>query len=223
MIITVDGPAGAGKSTICKLLAKKLGYVYLDTGAMYRAMAWALLREKAPIEDGPELDAWLPRMPLRFTLEAGFLTIAYDEHPLEDEIREPYITQWSSRLSQLKAVRAFLTLWQQRLGAQGSLVAEGRDMGTVVFPHAPVKIFLTADLAARALRRQAEYGQKGVQMELDELEKQMHSRDEADSRRAMAPLRPAPDAVVVDTTRLSIPEVVDQLMEIIAEKSGSRR
>ncbi len=233
MIVTVDGPAGAGKSTVCRLLAKEIGFTYLDTGAMYRAVAWAWREaEKALVERGDEgvnpsnsiqrgLEA-LEAMPLTFGIQDGSLTVFHDGVPLGAEIRTPEITQLSSRISQEACVRAFLTQWQRRLAQAGDVVVEGRDMGTVVFPHAPLKIYLTASLEARTLRRLAEYEQRGVSMDYATLEAEIRARDERDSGRRLAPMRPAEDAVLVDTSNLSIDAVVSLLKELVEARKPGR-
>ncbi len=219
MIIAVDGPAGAGKSTVCKLLAAQLGYAYLDTGAMYRAVAWALLRSGIDAGDAAQVARVLPRLPIRFAIESGALKIYYREAPLEADLRSPEISSLASGISQAKPVRTFLTQWQRQLSRQGNVVAEGRDMGTVVFPEAQVKVYLTADLPSRTKRRLAEYRQKGVDVEYSVLEKQIRARDEADRGRDLAPLRPAPGALILDTSDLTIPEALDRLLAHISEKS----
>lgn len=227
MIITVDGPAGAGKSTVCRLLAKELGFTFLDTGAMYRAVAWAWLHASKEASrpgvagsspsggpDTPDLEA-LQGLPLHFGIQDGSMTISLRDEKLEDQIRSPEITQLSSRMSQEASVRSFLTGWQRRLAQKGDVVAEGRDMGSVVFPHAEVKVYLTASLQARTLRRLAEYEQKKIAMDYATLEAEIRARDERDSGRQLAPMRPAEDAVCVDSSEMSIPEVVAMLKGLV--------
>lgn len=227
MIVTVDGPAGAGKSTVCRLLAKALGFTYLDTGAMYRAVAWAWLQASAErhgrgagsstslLMDGPPDEETLRELPLTFGIEKGSMTIHHHETKLEQQIRSEEISRLSSQFSQEACVRLFLTDRQRRLAEKGDIVAEGRDMGSVVFPDAAVKVYLTASLRARTLRRQAEYEQRGEPVDYSVLEAEIRARDERDSGRRLAPMRPADDAVLVDTSDLSIPEVVSLLEELV--------
>lgn len=225
MIIAIDGPAGVGKSSVCKLLAKHLGYTYLDTGAMYRAMAWSAIVEDLNLDDESEIARRLALLPLRFVIENGALGIFYKEKRLDDELRQPEISVRASHISQLKCVRDYLTRCQRQLGERGGIVAEGRDMTTIVFPDAPVRVYLTADLKARTERRFLEYRNKGIAADRASLEAQIKARDEADEQRALAPLRAAPGVCVVDTSHMSISEVVTQLMALIpletAEKDAS--
>lgn len=220
MIIAIDGPAGAGKSTVCKILANRLGFVYLDTGAMYRAVAWAF--QTAPglaggaqtAPDDERLGQTLAGIDLRFALENDMLRIFYGQRTLSEELRSPEITQAASRISRLPAVREFLVAWQRKLAAEGpGIVAEGRDTATVVFPQAELKVYLTADLATRAARRCAEYAAKGLDITREQIELLIRERDEADSRRDHSPMRPAKTAFLLDTSGLSIEQVVDRLAE----------
>ena len=218
MIIAVDGPAGAGKSTVCKILAKRLGFVYLDTGAMYRALAWALSTDS--YGQGPQAEAQLgedqtrellERIPLLFFIKENRLEICYGEKLLSEELRSPQISEAASRISQLSVVREFLVAWQRKLATQGNIVAEGRDTATVVFPKADLKVFLTADLHARAKRRFAEYTEKGISLSLEQMQERIRQRDEADSNRDHSPMRPAEGAILLDTSHLSVEQVVDRL------------
>lgn len=222
MIIAIDGPAGAGKSTVCRLLAQKLRFLYLDTGAMYRALAWALLREKPGITENEAAEK-LPLLPLQFSIKDGKLEIRSDGRPLGEELRSPEISDEASRISRMEPVRDFLLGWQRKLADQGSIVAEGRDTATVVFPAAELKVFLTADLSARIERRLAEYTQKGLDIAYEEMEKQIRERDEADSGRKLAPMKVAQGAIILDTSHLDISEVVERLVEEVRKVEFSTR
>ena len=212
MIIAIDGPAGAGKSTVCRMLAQELRFLYLDTGAMYRAVAWALLHEEVDrAEDA--IAAQLPHLPLTFSIMGDRLEIRYRDRLLQSELRNPEMSDAASRISQLKPVRDFLLLWQRRLAKQGNIVAEGRDTTTVVFPDAELKVFLTADQQTRMRRRFAEYREKGIEITQDEMELRIRERDEADANRDLAPMRQAEDAMLLDTSHLDIQGVVDRLVD----------
>jgi len=223
MVIAIDGPAGAGKSTVSRLLARELGFIYLDTGAMYRAVAWALRKHDRRYHEATLTLATLERLPLQFGLADGELVISFGGRRLAEELREPEITNMASRVSQLPPVRDFLTRWQRQLADIGDVVAEGRDMTTVVFSDTPYKVFLTADIATRARRRQLEYRGKGLEIEYALLEAQIRARDDADEQRSLAPLRPAHDAFLVDTSALETPDVLKQLIAFYMEKRRNRQ
>ena len=225
MVIAVDGPAGAGKSTVCRRLAKTLGAVYLDTGAMYRAVAWAL--DKRGMADAPDerIRSELAALPLEFRMEGEGLAVYWQGKPLGDEIRTPSVSRTASLVSQRRPVRDFLTRLQRDLARGRDVVVEGRDMTTVVFPDAELKVFLTASDRVRAERRWAEYRQKGLSADLEEILRQIQERDAADSQRSLAPLRPGEGAIIVDTSDLSIDQVVEQLARLASEarkKAGKR-
>ena len=217
MVIAVDGPAGAGKSTACRLLADRLGFAYLDTGAMYRAVAWSLIKAGVQLEDPRIVTDILSELPFRFSIENGNLVVSHHGNKLGAELRQPDIANWASRISQIPSVREYLTSWQRNLAQIGSIVAEGRDMTTVVFPDAEVKVYLTADLSTRAKRRLLEYQQKNIAADYTTLEDQIRERDKADQERVVAPLRPAPDAFVVESSQMEIEQVLDRLLEIDTE------
>ena len=200
MVIAIDGPAGAGKSTVARAAAERLGFTYLDTGAMYRAVA-------AAAEGGG--DAAEIARAARFELGERVLL---DGEDLTERIREPWVSEAASRVSSDPAVREALVEQQRGLLAEGDWVAEGRDIGTIVAPSAEVKIYLTADPAERARRRAAELG-----TDPDVVLREQAMRDERDRNRAVAPLVPAPDAVPVDTTGLTFDEVVEQIVTLAVE------
>ncbi|MFH0789324.1 MAG: (d)CMP kinase [Pseudomonadota bacterium] len=208
IIITIDGPAGAGKSTITRLLAQQLGLDCLDTGAMYRVVAWVLREEKKEEWSGEGLALFLKD--LDFTIEGTgpAQKVRVDGLDVSQEIRTPEISQLASAISMKPEVRSFLAEKQKAYGSRGGLIAEGRDMGTVIFPQADYKFFLEASLEVRAHRRFQELTQKGQSVSFEEVKQDMEARDRQDQERALAPLRPAQDAHVVNTTQMSIEEVV---------------
>jgi CMP/dCMP kinase len=231
-IVTIDGPAGAGKSTVARALARRLGFTYLDTGAIYRAVALAasrsatlggLIEEKAldRLEEraGEALGALAAALDVRFT-DAGTRVWLGDED-VSVAIRTSKISQQASSVSAIPAVRAGVLDLQRRLAGEGGVVAEGRDLGTVVFPDAEVKIFLTADLESRAGRRALELRGRGEEADVAEVLREIELRDRRDSERKAAPLRRPEGAVEVDTSGLSIDAVVDRLAEVVSGRQCS--
>lgn len=222
-LVTIDGPSGAGKSTISKLLAAKLHYTYLDTGAMYRAVGLQVERS------GLDLEAENGREKLVRLLDILDMTLAPGEEGQEtrvflhgeevsDAIRTPEMAMVASRVSAEPEVRKKLSEMQRAIGNKGAIVAEGRDMGTIVFPEAKYKFFLDATPVERAKRRQKQLLEQGQRVEYEELLAQIQKRDRDDSSRSLAPLKPAPDAVVIDSSQMSIDEVVSFMLKAVHEK-----
>ena len=215
IIVAIDGPAGAGKSTVAKRLAKELGYTYMDTGAMYRAFALKARREGIDLDNESALRASLAGTNVELMEKDGQPKVLLDGRDVTSEIRAPEMSQWASKISALKPVRERMVELQRALGTRGGVVVEGRDIGTVVFPGAEVKIFLTAGTQERGLRRFAELQAHGKDVTLEETLGEMKQRDRRDRERAVAPLRQAEDAVAVDSTGMSVDQVVEKIMKEI--------
>lgn len=217
--IAIDGPAGAGKSTVAKTLAEKLNLLHLDTGAMYRALTWQALKRGINLQDEQSLLQVLEE--LHFALEAAS-RLTLNGNPLGEEIRSPQVNQEVSRVAQFASIRKLMVAKQQEIAEHGDIVMEGRDIGTEVMPQAPVKIFLVADHAERARRRQLEMQSQGHLAPLTDIALQIMERDSKDSTRNASPLRKASDAVTIDCTFLSPTEVVQAIMEIISKQTHAR-
>ena len=219
LLITIDGPAGAGKTTVSRRLADRLGYRYIDTGALYRGVAYEVISQGVDPKSETELADLCRRLQLSFKTEAKGLRLYSGETDISDRIRTPEITMLASSVSAIAVVRDYLLDVQRDIGLRKAAVFEGRDMGTVVFPEADVKFFLNASLKTRALRRYQELNSESDQS-LDTVEKDMQRRDTNDSTRSLAPLKPADDAIVIDSTDLSVKEVVDRMLARISEKGS---
>lgn len=221
MIITIDGPAGAGKTTISKKLAQRLGYRYIDTGALYRGIALAACQAQIATDDDDALAALCRNMTLDFKHSHAGLRLILNGSDVSDHIRTPEVTMMASAVSARPVIRAFLLEIQRALGENKRVVLEGRDMGTVVFPRADIKFFLYADPAIRARRRYEELKAKNTDSpSLETVEKEMVQRDKNDSSRSEAPLKPAKDSIRIDSTMLEIDQVVDEMLTQIETQNG---
>ncbi len=212
MIITIDGPAASGKSTAARLLARTLGASFLDTGAMYRAVTLAAMRAGVDLNDEQKLLDITQTCEFEFSVKSGKTTVRIDNTDVTEQIRGPEVTANARHIAVAPRVREKLVQMQRQFAAdRHKIVTEGRDQGTVAFCDADIKFFLTADSAERARRRQAELQAKGISENLEQIQKAIEERDKSDQSRAVGPLKPADDAIIVDTTNLSIEQVVEKL------------
>ncbi len=216
-IVAIDGPAGSGKSTIAKLLAKRLKFLHIDSGALYRGVALMAVQNKAPLDQEVKVLECVKNANFEFRWVDGVNLLHVDGKNVGTAIRTEEVSAASSKVSAFPAIRAHLLGLQRSLGEKGGVVMEGRDIGTVVFPQAEVKIFLTASLDARAKRRAAELEAKGQKVDLAIVKDEMARRDKQDSERAIAPLKQADDAKLVDTSGMSIESVLDRLESIVRD------
>lgn len=219
-IIAIDGPAGAGKSTVARQIAQKLELLYLDTGAMYRAVTWFVLNSGVSVDDEPEVAELLNHCDIRLSsddYQAQSCRVWVNGKDVSDEIRTPKVTSNVSAIAAQPSVRDALVQQQRRYGKEGGIVMDGRDIGTHVFPNAELKIFLTASVKERARRRQKDLISQGSPLSLENIEQSIYERDLKDSTRAIAPLRQAPDAFVINTDSLSIDEVIEQVIQMYHE------
>ncbi len=221
-IVAIDGPAGAGKSTVARRVALALGFLYVDTGAMYRAIAWQADQLGLTPDDEAQVVAMAQESDVRLEdAPDGKQRVFINGTDVMDAIRTPRISNLVSSISAIPGVRARTVELQRQLGAHGGVVMEGRDIQTVVFPDAEVKIFLTASPAERARRRWLELQQRGVEADLAQIQRDIEARDARDSQREMSPLAKAPDAVEVDTDGLTIEQVVERIISIVKEKRSN--
>ena len=213
-VIAIDGPAGSGKSTTAKIVAERLGYTYLDTGAMYRALTYYALANKINPADEKKLAEIAEQLPLEFRRKDGRNFVYLNGQDISSEIRTPEVTKSVSEVSAHLLVRQAMVARQKEFGKNGSIVAEGRDTTTVVFPDADLKIYMDATVKERAQRRLLDLSNMGIESDLNEQEQDISRRDEYDSEREHSPLTRAEDAVVIDTTDLTIEEQVNRIVEL---------
>jgi cytidylate kinase len=216
VIIAIDGPAGVGKSSVAKLLAARLGYLYLDTGALYRAIAWKVLHKQVEPADHARVAGLLETTSIHMQFQNGSMQVVVDGRDVTGELRTPEVTSAASIVSAIPRVREWLLPVQREIGQRGSVVAEGRDIGTRVFPFAPLKFFLDADATVRAERRHRELVAAGHRGALETTYQDLSGRDTRDRSRSVAPLVPAADARPIDTSTLNIEQVVAQIMAAVS-------
>ncbi|WP_394241482.1 (d)CMP kinase [Vibrio astriarenae] len=217
-IVTVDGPSGAGKGTLCMLIADKLGYRLLDSGAIYRVLALAAIHHGVDLTSEEALVPIATHLDVQFIAEGDLVKVILEGENVSGELRKEETGMAASKVAALPRVREALLRRQRAFAQEPGLVADGRDMGTVVFPEAPVKIFLDASAEERAHRRMKQLQLKGLDVRFDDLLSEIQERDDRDRNRAVAPLRPAEDALVLDSTSMSIDQVVDKAMNYIESK-----
>jgi cytidylate kinase len=218
MVITIDGPAGAGKSTVSKVLAEKLGYLYLDTGSLYRALAYKVLKNNISVDNESEVADLCLRTEVELKNVGGKMNVFLDGEDVAAKIRTQEVGSAASKISAYGKVRQYLLDLQRKAGAQGGLVAEGRDMGSVVFPDADYKFYLDANADERIKRRLNELLSKGTSIEQQSVQKEMIARDQQDSKRQHSPLKIPEKAIIIDSTDLSADKVVDKILKYILAK-----
>ena len=218
-VITIDGPAGAGKSTVGKILSKRLAYTYLDTGALYRAVAYKMVQEGNTTDDICKFDEFCRHITIKLKKINSNMRVIVNDEDITDKIRTEEIGLLASRISAFPCVRETLSYVQREAGREGSIIAEGRDMGTVIFPDARIKFFLEASVKERAHRRYRELIVRGDNIDYQDVERDLIQRDKQDRERNISPLIPSDDAVIIDSTNMTIPEVVENMLLVIKSQS----
>ncbi|GAF65315.1 cytidylate kinase [Bacillus sp. TS-2] len=216
--IAIDGPAGAGKSTVAKLVAENLSFLYIDTGAMYRAITYAAIKKDVPLENGQKLRDLLDSISIKLISEEKGTKVLINGEDVTTDIRTNEVNQNVSLVSSHELIRVEMVERQRVLAESGQVVLDGRDIGTHVLPKAEVKVFLTASVEERAKRRYEEQLKKGIETDFEQLKQDIARRDELDSTRAIAPLKKAVDAIELDTTTLTIEQVVAKIIELVKER-----
>ncbi len=217
-IVAIDGPAGAGKSAVAKIVAKKLGFLYIDTGAMYRAITWKVVREKIPLNDIDSVVAMAEKTNIQLKNANKKLRIFVDGCDVSTEIRKEKISRFTNEIAPIGGVRSILRQKQQELGKNGEVVMEGRDIGTCVFPEAKFKFYLDASIEERAKRRYSQLLKKGDRVTLKKIKEAIAERDYKDKNRGINPLKQADDAVVIDSTHLTLKEVAKTILSYVRKK-----
>ncbi|UZJ80812.1 (d)CMP kinase [Fictibacillus sp. KU28468] len=218
--IAIDGPAGAGKSTVAKLVADKLSYIYIDSGAMYRALTYKALSSKSDLHDGSMLQSLLKETNIELEITGDGQAVILDGSDVSKEIRSSDVTNNVSFVATPQEVREEMVRRQQELASEGGVVMDGRDIGTHVMPDAELKVFLIASVEERAKRRYDENKSKGYETDLEKLKEEISLRDKRDSEREFAPLKKADDAIELDTTSMSIEDVVNEILHLVSERAG---
>ncbi|TCS84123.1 (d)CMP kinase [Tepidibacillus fermentans] len=217
MKIAIDGPAGAGKSTVAKKVAHELGYVYIDTGAMYRALTYKAIQDQVDLHNGEALAALLAKYPVELLVENNQQKVKINHQDVTEYIRTPEISKYVSTVAAQEQVRKTMLMIQRSLAAKGNVIMDGRDIGTNVLPDADLKIFLTATIEERAKRRYQELLTKGYKGSFEEIKQEIASRDKQDQERKYAPLKQAGDAILIDTSKLTIDQVVNHILQLVKE------
>ncbi len=217
IIIAIDGPAASGKSTAAKYLAQKQGYIYLDTGAMYRAITYMAIKNDAFGHEDKVIEL-AKNIDIKLSFEDGVTRVFVNGDEITEEIRSPEVNAKVSEISKIAEVRVEMVKIQRKISQKGNLVAEGRDITTVVFPNADIKIFMTAELEERIKRRFKEFYEKGIKITYEEVRENLIKRDKLDSGREVSPLKKAEDAFIFDTTNITVEEEIDRILDLINNK-----
>ena len=215
MIIAIDGPAGSGKSTVAKFIAKRLNYRYIDTGSMYRAVAWSAEKKEIDLSDENAVGQWVTQLKIEFVADPAGQQVKVNGENATGLLKNEVVGRGAAKVAAQKRVREILVAKQQEIGRSGNVVMDGRDIGTQVFPNAELKFFMDADAEERGKRRYLELKEKNLDVDLENIIAEIKQRDHEDRTRAISPLCPAEDAIKIDTTKFAIEEVIDKVMEQI--------
>ena len=215
MIIAIDGPAGSGKSTVAKFIAKRLNYRYIDTGSMYRAVAWSAEKKDIDLSDENAVGQWVTQLKIEFVADPAGQQVKVNGENATGLLKNEVVGRGAAKVAAQKRVREILVAKQQEIGESGNVVMDGRDIGTQVFPNAELKFFMDADAEERGKRRYLELKEKNLDVDLENIIAEIKKRDHEDRTRAISPLCPAEDAIKIDTTKFAIEEVIDKVMEQI--------